>query len=110
MKAIETLVARGRYIVCPPLRACYCPGQEEGLNRKVVSVPKKLFKRAVKRNLLKRRIREAYRTHKTMLSHCGIDMMFVFTSKEVADYQTIVSSMENILSQIEERLSRPTQA
>jgi ribonuclease P protein component len=32
-----------------------------------VTVPKHLFKRAVRRNLLKRRIREAYRLHKAPL-------------------------------------------
>lgn len=34
----------------------------------LISVPKKRFKRAVKRNLVKRQIREAYRMHKDILT------------------------------------------
>lgn len=50
------------------IKYCYLSDNGEAVDRIMVSVPKRLFKRAVKRNLLKRRIRESYRTQKELLS------------------------------------------
>lgn len=117
VKAIENLIARGRYANLGVIRVCHCQREEAsaagleatvleasaevGLNRMMVSVPKKLFKRAVKRNLLKRRIREAYRLQKGLLAGCtGIDMMFVYNSKEVADFATIYAAVGAALGKI----------
>lgn len=108
LKAIDILIAKGRYIVSGPLRCCYhvqTPSEDGTLpqNGIVVSVPKRYFKRAVKRNLLKRRIRESYRLQKELLTCRGVGMMFVYTSKEVADFGTIFASIQRILKQIDER-------
>lgn len=54
-----------------PLRIVYMPVEEENNLPQVsilISVPKKRFKRAVKRNRVKRQIREAYRKHKSILA------------------------------------------
>ena len=64
----------------------------------MVSVPKRFFKRAVKRNLLKRRMREAYRTQKALLPPCGTDILFLYNSKEIKDFQTIKEEIAFILS------------
>ena len=66
----------------------------------MVSVPKRFFKRAVKRNLLKRRMREAYRTQKTMLEPSAIDVLFLYNSKEVNDFLTIKEEVAAILKRI----------
>lgn len=66
----------------------------------MVSVPKRFFKRAVKRNLLKRRIREAYRTQKSLLEPSSIDILFLYNSKEVNDFQTIKEEVSVILNNI----------
>jgi len=66
----------------------------------MVSVPKRFFKRAVKRNLLKRRMREAYRTQKSMLGPSSIDILFLYNSKEVNDFQTIKEEVSVILKNI----------
>ena len=52
--------------------------------RLLISVPKKTFKRAVKRNLYKRRIRESWRRQKHLLTEgTGIDIMIKYASKEL---------------------------
>lgn len=64
--------------------------KEEGTSCFAVSVPKKSFKRAVKRNLLKRRTREAIRLNRALLPEgFAADFLFFYRSLEVCDYTTI---------------------
>ena len=74
--------------------------------RILVSVPKRFFKRAVKRNLLKRRIREAYRQQKID----GVDVMFQYNSQEIADSATIFREIGAILKRITDALQTGTGA
>lgn len=59
----------------------------------VVSVPKRIFKRAVDRNRLKRLIREAYRKNKQILyNHLEgkkLHIMFIYTSKTIMSYNEV---------------------
>ena len=72
------------------------------------SVPKKNHKRANERNLLRRRTKEAYRLHKSLLHNCGkmaaVDMALIYSSKEVVDYKTIENAIRKILSTVAEDL------
>ena len=71
------------------------------VNRIMVSVPKKMFKRAVKRNLLKRRIRESWRKQKhTLALTGGTDILFIYPSKEILSYEEIYSSVGSIIEKI----------
>ena len=78
------------------------PGNGLEYSRIMVSVPKRHFKRAVKRNLLKRRIREAYRLQKELLP-AGVDMMIVFNAAEVADYAVIRDELAQLMQRIAAR-------
>lgn len=124
LKAIEHLIARGHYVGSGPLRCCWVirdtgaaeaskvivkQGTPVHLNRIVVSVPKKMFRRAVKRNLLKRRIREAYRLQKQLLTGNGVDLMFVYKSKDIAPYSQISDCVAAILKQISSKLHKNEQ-
>ena len=73
------------------------------------AVPKKMFRRAVKRNLLKRRIREAYRLQKQLLTGNGVDLMFVYKSKDIAPYSQISDCVAAILKQISSKLHKNEQ-
>ena len=72
------------------------------------SVPKKFHKRANKRNLVRRRTKEAYRLQKQLLTnHCGqlnVDLALIYSSKEVLPYKTIAHAVRRILENVAERL------
>ena len=102
--AVSALMSKGRWGFTQGLKYCYLqnPSAEEGpaSNRMMVSVPKRLFKRAVRRNLLKRRIRESYRTLKHLLPQSGTDILFLYNSREVLEYKDINGQVESILKTI----------
>jgi len=101
-KPVAALMDRGRGGVSGCLRYRFL--RREGIEadapaRILVSVPKRNFKRAVKRNLLKRRIRESYRLQKELLP-AGVDIMFVYLPREVLPSAGIYAAMTAVLSAI----------
>lgn len=69
----------------------------------LVSVSKRYSKSAVRRNLIKRRTREAFRLNKGRFTYDGmrhVDMAFIYVSKKEESYDTIARSVERILSQV----------
>ena len=98
---IGKLLAKGKHGNVSGLRFLYMTNTGCETNRIMVSVPKKMFKRAVKRNLLKRRIRESWRRQKHALSQAGgTDILFIYPSKEILSYEEIYSSVGNIIEKI----------
>lgn len=96
---ISALMRSGKYVTASPLKCCYIHRDDDAPGRMLVSVPKRLFKRAVRRNLLKRRIRESYRLQKQVLP-AGTDLMFVYTSPEIQPFTVIYEATGRILSMI----------
>jgi ribonuclease P protein component len=99
-KGIESLLAKGKHGSCGAIRYIFSEGNNEGCHRILVSVPKKLFKRAVKRNLLKRRIRESWRKLKHQMHCSGSDILFIYSTKEVLTYLEIYSNIEKIADRL----------
>lgn len=107
-KAIETLFEKGKSITNPPIRLLWnvYEGQSETPVKVAFAVPKRNFKRAVDRNLLKRRMREAYRKNKYMIydiSEPGIKyyhLMFVYINKNKELYREIESKIVLTLQRI----------
>lgn len=82
----------------------------EGKVEIMFSVPKKFHKRANKRNLLKRRAREAYRLSREELrakvveQGVVLNVALVYSTKELHSYKTISNAVQRILEQIGSRI------
>lgn len=101
--AVDALLKSGKYGVSGVLKYVYRRDNGLPFSRIMVSVPKKLFRRAVKRNLLKRRIREAYRLNKNIVipgEAGGTDILFIYRSKEIATQADIASMMISALNSV----------
>lgn len=106
-KSVGRLFAAGRRGFAFPLRYFWTADDApEGASSVavLVSVPKKLFRRAVKRNLLKRRIREAFRLNKALLAGAAegrsIRIAFVYADKELRDAATVAAGVRRALTAI----------
>jgi ribonuclease P protein component len=105
VKDVAALLAGGKWMRSELLKVCFMRNDLE-YSRIVVAVPKRLFKRAVKRNLLKRRIREAYRLQKELLgatpgaAATGFDILLQYNSPEVADFAAIRDDVAVVLRRI----------
>lgn len=94
-----------------PLRVVYMSLEEQGAVPVsiLVSVSKKRFKRAVKRNRVKRQIREAYRMNKQTLCQTLSDkqqslaIAFIYLSDRLVPSEEIEEKMKTILARIAEK-------
>ncbi len=74
------------------------------------SVPKRIFKRAVKRNLLKRRMREAYRLNKLPLyefltiNNIKISLLFVYLAKDSKSFSEIENNMLDLVNKLKDKI------
>ena len=97
---ISMLLAKGKFVKADAFSCCY-RDNSLGYSRIMISVSKKFFKRAVKRNLLKRRIREAYRLQKSLLSGTtGTDLLFIYRTKEILSSAQIHTAVGQILEKV----------
>ncbi len=71
------------------------------------STPKKFHKRANRRNLVRRRTREAYRLQKELLAveNVNLDMALVYSSKEILSQRSIAKSVRRILEAVTEQVN-----
>lgn len=112
-KVIEKMFAGGsRSFSVFPLRVVYLPVEElEAPASILVSVSKRRFKRAVKRNRVKRQIREAYRLNKQGLlealasRQCRLAIAFIYLSDQLAETSLIEERMKTALARIAEKVA-----
>jgi ribonuclease P protein component len=106
------LFTSGEAFIAYPLRVVYQfqPKTDDPPALVLMGVPKKRFKRAVKRNRLKRLMREAYRLNKQLLveklteNGKQIHIAFNYVSDEELDFATIEMKMKIALSRIIEKV------
>ena len=123
-KQIDRLFRGGgsKAMTAAPLRMVYmadtCQADSPSANahqpmaQMMVSVPKRYFKRAVKRNYVKRQVREAYRLNKHILaSHLAqtgdktVSLCFIWTSDRLLPTAEVMKRMANLLTRLVEKLS-----
>lgn len=85
--------------------------QHEAPVKMMVSVSKRHFKRAVKRNRVKRQVREAYRLNKEIVVSAMADspnrqllLGFIWMSDELHDTDTVERSMQVLLKRVADKL------
>ena len=111
LKAIRRMFGEGKSGFVYPFRYAYYTEQMGGEGEAVevmFSVPKKFHKRANKRNLLKRRTREAFRQSelreklRTLATEkaVSVDLAFIYSTKEIHSHKTITHAVQRILEQV----------
>ena len=110
-RIISNLFDHGHSFFLSPYKIFWIKTSETALYpvRFAASVPKRRFKRAVKRNLLKRRTREAFRSNKQILTAVAIDgqihLMVIYVSDRLLPHAELEKSMKTILQRIAQEYS-----
>lgn len=80
--------------------------QEETPVQAAFIVPKKKFRKAIERNKIRRRMKEAYRKNKAILydhaesNHTGYYIAFIYNGQQIANYEEIEEKIIVILRRL----------
>lgn len=91
-----------------PLRMVYMPspkaeGDEAGASQMLISVPKRCFKRANKRNRVKRQVREAYRHSKSILKPTAYTIAFIWLDNQLHSTDDVKRHIDSLLTRLKEK-------
>jgi len=99
---ITQLFEEGKVLKAYPLKLIYLRVEEQDVSIKAgVAVPKRNFKSAVKRNRIKRLMREAYRLKKGLVfnnTQRNFAFLFLYLGKEMPSSEQIALKMKLLLN------------
>lgn len=111
-KDIDSLFSQGDSFIAYPLRVVFLPVEKipQSDCSILVSVPKKRLKKAVKRNKVKRLVRESFRLQQNRITHFvhrktySLRIAFVYISDSLPSYLDIKHAMDKSLEKLQQRL------
>lgn len=113
-KVITELFKHGKTGLNYPLKFIFIENEpvENGHASVAIAVSKRNFRKAVDRNLIKRRIREAYRLNKQILYSGStgkkVSVMLIYVADEVLSFSLIDKSMKQVLIRIAKGIKAPS--
>lgn len=102
-KLIKELFSEGSSFFLYPFKVQFFVKRDgDGTSQVLFSVSKKKIKKAVGRNLIKRRMREAYRLNKALLSPVphGLSVGLIYVSSELIEYSGIEAKIKLALKKL----------
>lgn len=108
-KLIDKLFIEGKSVSSYPIKLIYLRAelQFDTPIQAGVTVPKKNFKSAVKRNNIKRLMRESYRLNKDIVfsnSQGSFAFLFLYLGKQTPDFQTIEKGTKAVLHKFKKKI------
>lgn len=111
-KDISALFNGGSSLFCYPIKMAYRltdVTSEETIFKVMFVVSKRSFKRAVKRNLIRRRMREVFRLNvhsifESIPQNKRVDIALIFVSKDIVETPVIEKSVIELLYKLKTKL------
>ena len=109
VKAVSELFAGGKFLSEPPLKIIYLPAPAEkslSTTRVLISAPKRNFRKATDRNLIRRRIREAWRLSRMPLrerlesSGMRMDLAIIWNDTRIRPYDSVLKAVTGVIGRL----------
>ena len=107
-KTIERLFLEGKSINSFPVRLLYLEQGSKPVTQAAFAVSKRNFKTAVSRNRIKRQLREAYRTHKQLLTANNgknFAFLFLYIGKDRPHYSELEAAIVELLKKLADEIN-----